>query len=68
MRNPHQRLVIHPLRMFTMVLPFWWARLPGWGISPGVRPLLRWARASVWLPLQDADLVRAMLVRWLRRR
>jgi len=61
------RLTLHPLRMLAMTLPFRALRLPGMGISPGLRPLLVWGLQGLWVRAADSDRLRYALVRIFRR-
>lgn len=62
------RLMLHPVRMLWMTLPFRASRTGGIGISPGVRPLGSWTWRMLVIRVADADAVRYLLVRLFRRR
>ncbi|MCX7662636.1 hypothetical protein Tfont_02208 [Tepidimonas fonticaldi] len=62
------RMLLHPVRMLSMTLPFRAARTGGVGISPGVRPLMVWLGRMLAIRLADADIVRYRWVWLLRRR
>lgn len=60
-RDRRPRLVLHPLRMLGMSLPYRVLRLPGWGLSPGWRLLVRWGWWTLRVRWADTDRMRYII-------